>query len=136
MHDLALLSVATTEALRALHISPTSTVPRSLERITALLIDNRGNRRLEFGTVLGWDASLPQGYNPNRQTQIQVSLDVEPGDSGSAVVDDEGRLLGMVQQRTVPGSIPAFVSLIPADAVRAFAAEGLSPAAEPGLQKS
>ena len=89
--DLALLHAETDQVLASIDNAPSS--PGIGEPVTALLIGNKAQRRVEVGAVVGFVGSMPDPAG----RKIITSLRVEPGASGSPVVDKEGRLVGLVQ---------------------------------------
>lgn len=85
----------------------------------------RGNQTAEFigiisgqtSTVIhGWDAQIP---NPSslRQACVYTRRDAQPGDSGSALVTDDGWIVGFGFERTKPGESPSQCSWIWAESV-------------------
>jgi S1-C subfamily serine protease len=113
--DLALLSVPPHEALAPLNLSPSSPAPG--ERVTGLFIRRDGSMRVEIGTVVQVGMVVPR-IGQSTSQRIGVQLNVEPGASGTPVVDQEGRLLGLVQ-----GTKDGITILIAADEAVAFVAE-------------
>jgi S1-C subfamily serine protease len=102
--DLALLSILPNEALAPLNLSRSN--PEIGERVTALLIDQDASMRVQIGTVVQVAMYVPSlGPSSDR---IGVNLPVEPGASGTPVVDKEGRLLGLVQ--AVMGEITILIA--------------------------
>ena len=109
--DLALLATKAEEPLTPLDLSPTT--PTLGESVVALLVGLNAELRVQIGTVSGLVAqpAIP-GVVPGER--IGVLLPVEPGASGTPVVDSEGRLLGLVQATDRTGTtllIPAAEAL-------------------------
>jgi S1-C subfamily serine protease len=119
MGELALLKTAGVP-FRILHLTPTT---RELQRdplelgepVVALLLDPDGNFRVQLGTVTGRWAGVTEC--------IAVSLPVEPGSSGTPVVDREGRLLGLVEATDLTG----LTYLIPAEEIFALLEKVIPP---------
>jgi S1-C subfamily serine protease len=119
--DLALLATKAEEPLTPLDLSPTT--PALGESVVALLVGLNAELRVQIGTVSGLVAqpAIP-GVVPGER--IGVSLPVEPGASGTPVVDREGRLLGLVQATDSKGT----TLLIPAAEALYFVKEANMPA--------
>ncbi len=94
--DLALLETSTERILTPLDLSPST--PILGDNVTAVLVDLAGQIQVQLGTVSGL-VTLASGGE-----RIAVSLKIEPGASGTPVVDKEGRLLGLVQSRDMKGT--------------------------------
>jgi serine protease Do len=94
--DLALLETSTERILMPLNLS--ASTPILGDSVTAVLVDLEGQIRVQVGTVSGL-VTLPSGGE-----RIAVSLKIQPGESGTPVVDKEGRLIGLVQSRDMKGT--------------------------------
>lgn len=112
--DLALLEGKTNEILTPFDLSPAT--PNFGEPITALLIGLKSDLRTQIGTVVGLDEDIVIPGVGSTMSRIAVNLPVEPGSSGTPVVDKEGRLLGLVQAWSAQG----ITLLIPAAEAIAF----------------
>lgn len=85
----------------------------------------RGLQRAEFGGVTSGSLSTTiTGFNPelpnpsqNRQALVYTARDAQPGDSGAALVTDDGYLVGFAFERTLPGSQPEHCSWVWAQSV-------------------
>jgi Trypsin-like peptidase domain len=121
--DLALLKADTEKRLTALDLSPA--VPLLGANVVAMLIDLEGRFQVRLGTVVGVTGGADQIFGKGVQ-HIEVDLSVEPGASGTPVVDSEGRLLGLVQAtvRMSGEIVDRTAYLIPAEAAIAFVNHG------------
>lgn len=124
--DLALLAAKTDQALTPLDLCPST--PAMGESVVALLIGLDAALRVQIGTVSGL-VSQPAIPGVVQGERIGVLLNVEPGASGTPVVDREGRLLGLVQAADGKGT----TLLIPAGEALAFV-EGANVSANKGMQ--
>ncbi len=85
----------------------------------------RGMQQAEFrGTTSGHSTTRITGFNPelpnpspNRQALIYTARDAQPGDSGAALVTDDGYLVGFAFERTLPGAQPEHCSWVWAQSV-------------------
>jgi S1-C subfamily serine protease len=93
--DLALLGGKASAILTPLDLSPAT--PKIGEPVTALFIGLNSALRLQIGKVVGLDEDIAIANLGSSTNRIAVTLPVEPGSSGTPVVDKEGRLLGLVQ---------------------------------------
>ena len=109
-----------------IEISPTASVSMKVATNGVMSgMTPRGHQRAEFigsqsktcpTTITGWDAQIP---NPSsrRQACVYTARDAQPGDSGSALVTDDGWIVGFAFERTRPGESPAQCSWVWADSV-------------------
>jgi len=67
-------------------------------------------------TITGFNPELPNP-SPNRQALIYTARDAQPGDSGAALVTDDGYLVGFAFERTRPGAQPEHCSWVWAQSV-------------------
>jgi hypothetical protein len=85
----------------------------------------RGKQRAEFvgvtsqarqTVITGWDSQVP---NPSsrRQACLYTGRNAQPGDSGSALITDDGWIVGFAFERTKPGEDPEQCSWVWADSV-------------------
>ena len=88
------------------------TLPRGLQRADFIGITSR---RLPT-TITGFNPELPNP-SPNRQALIYTARDAQPGDSGAALVTDDGYLVGFAFERTLPGAQPEHCSWMWAQSV-------------------
>lgn len=85
----------------------------------------RGLQRAEFrGVTSGHSPTTITGFNPelpnpsaNRQALLYTARDAQPGDSGAALVTDDGYLVGFAFERTLPGAQPEHCSWVWAQSV-------------------
>lgn len=91
--DLALLKTDATETLVPLVVQPS--LPAFGDNVTALLVGLDAAFSVRVGTVLGLEI---RPVSSDASTgRILVDLPVEPGSSGTPVVDKECHLVGIVQ---------------------------------------
>jgi hypothetical protein len=85
----------------------------------------RGNQRADFigaaskkraTTIVGWDPQVPTP-SVHRQACIYTGRDAQPGDSGCALVTDDGWIIGFAFERTLPGQNPVQCSWVWAESV-------------------
>lgn len=62
-------------------------------------------------TIVGWDPQVPTP-SPHRQACIYTGRDAQPGDSGCALVTDDGWIVGFAFERTLPGQSPVQCSWV------------------------
>lgn len=67
-------------------------------------------------TITAFNPELPNP-SPNRQALIYTPRDAQPGDSGAALVTDDGYLVGFAFERTLPGAQPEHCSWVWAQSV-------------------
>jgi len=67
-------------------------------------------------TILGWDPEVPDPSS-HRQACIYTGRDAQPGDSGCALVTDDGWIVGFAFERTRPGQSLAQCSWVWANSV-------------------
>jgi S1-C subfamily serine protease len=97
--DVALLKIEDVSGLETIRAAPPGSVSRS-DSVVAI-----GNARGRFGepsavagTVAALGESITAGDGPERETlpnMIRFSGSIQPGDSGGALVDARGRVIGM-----------------------------------------
>jgi hypothetical protein len=85
----------------------------------------RGSQNAEFigaiskkrkTQIVGWDPQVPTPSH-YRQALIYTGRDAQPGDSGCALVTDDGWIVGFAFERTLPGQSPVQCSWVWAESV-------------------
>ncbi len=85
----------------------------------------RGSQRANFigtvsknrtTTIVGWDPQVPTP-STHRQACIYTGRDAQPGNSGCALVTDDGWIAGFAFERTLPGQSPVQCSWVWAESV-------------------
>lgn len=66
--------------------------------------------------IVGWDPQVPTPSS-HRQACIYTGRDAQPGDSGCALVTDDGWIVGFAFERTLPGQSPVQCSWVWAESV-------------------
>jgi len=108
--DLALLKVQTSDLLPMIEISNISLTPET--RVFALLITPEGNLLTKVGKVLEMDDSAEIFMHPEPRNRIMVDMQTEAGSLGTPVVDEDGRLVGIIEahdQQGIRYLIPAML---------------------------
>jgi S1-C subfamily serine protease len=117
--DLALLATDTKQTLPAIQLSETAASLGS--RVIALMVALDGSFVTTVGNVSTVDADMRIDFGDRRRLQhdrVVVRLAAEPGSSGVPVLDDAGRLVGIIQASDEKGT----TILVPAATVSSFVA--------------
>lgn len=101
------------------HTKPTSGVMRGMlprGQQSATFIGHASQYQQQNTTITGFDPQLPSP-SVNRQALLYTGRDAQHGDSGAALVTDDGYLVGFAFEQTLFGASPQYCSWVWADSV-------------------